>query len=283
MMLQFYNNYFPEERRGIFRYLIMGHDAGFSTTSKNNINDCMQILTFSAKSNPIVKLKHFVLFGARSTEKGVRISLGGLLLHELAHSCSVSAENCNFGGMDNMSYASPIFPKKSYVETWGQYVSVLNYLYAHNLKVFDLSHGDNGPPYDQNDWAYVYVGYFQYNARYIEEPFYEANTGEIVFVQNEWRVTGYSYDTNLTETFVHNIGDWSPIDHIQVNWSVYKLVDIEHNPNSRMIKVFAQPKIKTTQQWVLNQEGDLDSEGNMQFYSFDDILNDRLGGGKNNG
>jgi hypothetical protein len=39
-----------------------------------------------------------------------------------------------------------------------------------------------------------------------------------------------------------------------------------------MIKVFAQSKIKTTQQWVLNQEGDLDSEGNMQFYSSDDIL-----------
>jgi hypothetical protein len=38
-----------------------------------------------------------------------------------------------------------------------------------------------------------------------------------------------------------------------------------------MIKVFVQPKIKTTQQWELFQEGDLDSEGNMQFYSFDAI------------
>ena len=44
-----------------------------------------------------------------------------------------------------------------------------------------------------------------------------------------------------------------------------------------MIKVFAQPKIKTTQQWVLNQEGDLDSEGNMHFYSFDDILKEKTG------
>ena len=39
----------------------------------------------------------------------------------MAHSCSVDAENCDFGGIDNVSYASPIFPKKSYVETWGQY------------------------------------------------------------------------------------------------------------------------------------------------------------------
>ena len=99
------------------------------------------------------------------------------MLHELAHSCSVDDDNCAFGGIDNMSYASPIFPKKSYVETWGQYRSVLNYIYSHDLNVFDLSHGDNGPPYDQNDWGYMFVGYFQYNAKFIEEPYYEPTRG----------------------------------------------------------------------------------------------------------
>jgi tellurite resistance-related uncharacterized protein len=98
----------------------------------------------------------------------------------------------------------------------------------------------------------------------------------VTFVQNEWRVTGYTYDANLTEKFVQSIGDWSPIDPIKVNWSVYKLADKENNPNARMIKVFAQPKIKTTQQWVLFKEGDLDSEGNMQFYSFDAVLSERI-------
>jgi hypothetical protein len=153
----------------------------------------------------------------------------------------------------------------------------LNYLYTHDPNVFDLSDGKNGPPYDQNDWGYMFVGYFQYNSEFIEEPFYEANTGETMLVQSEWRVTGYTYDANLTEQFVHYIGDWSPVDPIQVNWSVYKLIDKEHNPNSRMIKVFAQPKIKTTQQWVLFKEGDLDFEGNLEFYSFDDILNEKIG------
>jgi len=95
-------------------------------------------------------------------------------------------------------------------------------------------------------------------------------------VEDEWWVTGYTYDANLTETFVRSIGDWSPIDPIKVNWSVYKLIDKEHHPNARMIKVFAQPKIKSTQQWVLNQEADLDSEGNIQFYSFDVVLNEKL-------
>jgi hypothetical protein len=275
MMLQFYDNYFPKERRGIFRYLVIGHGGGITTTSKNNINDCMQILSFSVKNTLLEKIKNFFLFSAIPTERGIRISLGGLVLHELAHSCSVDQDNCGFGGIDNMSYASPVFPKKSYVETWGQYRSVLNYIYSHDLDVFDLSHGDNGPPYDQNDWGYMFVGFFQYNARFVEEPYYEPQGGASL-VQGEWRVNGYTYDANLTEKFVEYIGDWSPVDPTEVNWSVYKLVDTEQNPHARMIKVFAQPKIKTTQQWELFQEGDLDSEGNMQFYSFDDILNERL-------
>jgi len=271
MILQYYNNYFPEERRGIFRYVVIGHGGGFQHPAYNNIYDTIQISYASGKFQLIEQLKSFVILGRIPTQRGARVSLGATLLHEMAHSCSVSAENCNFGGIDNVSYASPIFPKKSYVETWGQYVSVMNYLYTHDTNVFDLSDGKNGPPYDQNDWGYMFVGHFQYNAEFIEQPFYEANTGETVLVQNEWRVTGYTYDANLTEKFVQSIGDWSPLDPIKVNWSVYKLIDKEHNPNSRMIKVFAQPKIKTTQQWVLNQEGDLDSEGNMQFYSFDAI------------
>jgi hypothetical protein len=141
--------------------------------------------------------------------------------------------------------------------------------------LFDLSNGENGPPYDQNDWGYVFCGNFQYNSRLIEEPYYEPKGG-ISLVESEWRVTGYTYDVNLTEQFVEYIGDWSPIDPIQVNWSVYKLIDKEQNPNARMIKVFAQPKIKSTSQWVLNQEGDLDLAGNIHFYSFDDILKQKI-------
>jgi len=235
----------------------------------------MQLLSFSVKNTLLEKIKNFFILSAIPTEQGVRISLGGLVLHELAHSCSVDQDNCGFGGIDNMSYKSPVFPKKSYVETWGQYRSVLNYIYSHDLDVFDLSSGDNGPPYDQNDWGYMFVGFFQYNARFVEEPYYEPQAGASL-VQSEWRVNGYTYDANLTEKFVEYVGDWSPVDPIEVNWSVYKLVDIEQNPHARMIKVFVQPKIKTTQQWVLFQEGDLDSEGNMHFYSFDVILNERM-------
>jgi hypothetical protein len=274
MILQYYNNYFPEERRGIFRYVVIGHGGGFQHPAKNNIYDTIQISYVSGKYQIVEQVKSFFILGRIPTQRGVRVSLGSTLLHEVAHSCSISAESCNFGGIDNVSYASPIFPKKSYVETWGQYVSVMNYLYTHDPNVFDLSSGDNGPPYDQNDWGLIFAGYFQINREAIEEPFYEPSTNETL-MQNEWRVTGYIYDANLTEKFVQYIGDWSPIDPIEVNWSVYKLIDTEQSPNARTIKVFAQPKIKTTQQWVLNQEGDLDLAGNMQFYSFDEILKEK--------
>jgi hypothetical protein len=65
------------------------------------------------------------------------------------------------------------------------------------------------------------------------------------------------------------------MDPIKVNWSVYKLIDKEKNPDYREIKVFAQPKIKTTQQWVLYQNGDLDAQGKLQFYSFDELLKEK--------
>ncbi len=122
----------------------------------------------------------------------------------------------------------------------------------------------------------MFCGYFQYNAALIEEPYYEPTAGESL-VRSEWRVTDYTYDANLTEQFVKIIGAYSPMDPIKVNWSVYKLIDKEKNPNYREIKVFAQPKIKTTQQWVLYQEGDFNFFGNIHFYSFDDILKEKTG------
>jgi tellurite resistance-related uncharacterized protein len=121
----------------------------------------------------------------------------------------------------------------------------------------------------------MFVGDFQYNRKRVYDPSYTSSP-DIVQTEDEWWVTGYTYDENLTETYIQSLGVWSPIDPIKVNWSVYRLIDAEHHPNARMIKVFAQPKIKSTQQWVLIKEADFDSEGNMQFYSFDAVYNERI-------
>ena len=274
MMLQFYNNYFPDERKGIFRYLVLGHGGGFQHPSKNNVYDTTFLAYVSAKIKPIQNFYNFVVMGALPTARGKRIQLGSLILHEMAHSCSIDADSAAFEGIDNISLGIYLFPNKRYKETWGQYVSVLNYLYANSPKIFDLSHGENGPPYDQNDWELMFVGHFQYNAPRIEEPFYSPQGGREM-VNIEWRVTNYNYDANLTKQYTQMMGDYSPIHPVKVNWSVYKLIDVENNPYLREIVVYAQPKIKTTKQWVMYQNGDLDSEGNMVFYSFDELLKEK--------
>ncbi len=272
MMLQFYNNYFPEERHGIFRYVVIGHGGGFAIPSKNDVYDTIQISYPSGRFQIFQQVMLYFFLGRVPTQRGVRVSLGGTLLHEFAHSCSVDADNCAFEGIDNASYGSPILPAKEYVETWGQYRSVLNYLYCHNPSVFDLSDGKNGPPYDQNDWGMIYPGYFEFNSNLVEEPYYHPTGGEAVVRNDRPNVSGYVYDSNLTEKFVTQIQDWSPMDPIKVNWSVFRLIDKEQYPNYKEIKVFAQPKIKTTQIWELYEEGNVDTEGNLQFYSFDNLL-----------
>lgn len=273
MVLQFYRHYFPDERKGTFRYFIIGHQGGFQHPAENNVYDVTHLSTLTQKFAPIQKIKDFVIKGKLPTARGDRISLGNLLLHEMAHSCSVSATSCNFAGIDNISYGVSIFPNKHYKNTWGQYKSVLNYLYANSPKVMDLSHGENGPPYDQNDWEMMFCADFQYNGAYIEESTPNPpDPDTIKLIDSEWVVNGYTYDANLTEHFVKYIGDYSPIDPIKVNWSVYKVTDKENNQNYPAIKVYAQPKIKTTKQRILYQTGELDSQGNLQFYSFDALL-----------
>ena len=148
----------------------------------------------------------------------------------------------------------------------------MNYMYTNGLKTFDLSSGENGPPYDQNDWGMMFVGHFQYNMDFFPGS-YSNNTA----VRSEWQVSGYTYDRNLTNQFIDSIGDYSPINPVKVNWSVYKINKSAENSFVRQIKVFAQPRIKTTRQWVLYAETIVDSEGQLQFYSYDAILKEKIG------
>jgi hypothetical protein len=275
MMLQFYDNYFPKERRGIFRYVVIGHGGGFSIPAVNDVYDSIQISYPSGQ--PLQQIMLFFFLGRVPTARGVRVSLGSSLLHELAHTCSIDADNCAFAGIDNATYSSPIFPSKSYMATWGQYRSVMNYVYTHNPSVFDLSDGKNGPPWDQNDWGYLYPGYFEFNSNLIEEPFYHPTGGESLRRNQRPNVSGYMYDNNLTEQFTAQMKGFSPMDPIQVNWSVYRLVEKPTTLDTHVIKVFAQPKIRTTQIWELYEEGNLDIFGNMHFYSFGDLVK-RLNG-----
>jgi hypothetical protein len=274
-MLQYYNNYFPDERKGIFRYMLVGNTAGFNIPAKNNIGDTIYISYDPLlRIKPIKGIKNLLYYGITPTLRGQRIAIAGVAMHEIGHSIGIAPWTIE--GCDNLSYGLPLFPDKDY--GWVDYVSVMNYQYTYNTKVLDYSHGTNGPPYDQNDWEKIFVGSFQYNTEYISEPIMRdfLNPEFRVWGETEIGVTGYVYDENLTEDFIKNIKGWSPVEPIKADWSVYKLVDNTLNPNLKEIKILVQPKDVPYSSWSNYADGYLDSEGNFEFYSQQDLIDEAM-------
>jgi len=273
MILQFYNHYFPDERKGVFRYVVMGHGGPFNHPSKYNIYD--SIHAGYHVSTLIDRIK-WMAQGIIPTERGIIKTVSSTLMHELGH--SIGIHPWTFEGCDNLSYLDGREGRKEYEKTWGtNYWSTMNYYTMYNMKLLDYSDGSNGPPYDQNDWLKLFVATFQYNSELIEEIFFEPpGLDKVVYGETETGVTGYTYDKNLTEKFIKNIGDWSPVNPINVNWLVFKLEDKNKYPYYREVKVLVQPKDVPCAGWAEYAGGELDSKGDMQFYSqetiFDNVL-----------
>ena len=152
----------------------------------------------------------------------------------------------------------------------------MNYYHMYKTKVLDYSDGSNGSPYDQNDWLMLFVPSFQYNTELVEEYYFDPpGFDKIVFGETETSVTGYVYDEDLTEKIIENMNGWSPVDPIGANWLVFKLEDNKKYPDCKDVKVFVQPDVPYDG-WAIYAETNLDSEGDMQFYSQQDAVNDLL-------
>jgi hypothetical protein len=273
MILQFYNNYFPDERKGTFIYLVIGHGGGFQHPAKGNIYDTIQISYTPMSVAPVKLAFDFFVFGKLPTPRGIRVALGAVIMHELAHFGGINHDT--FQGIDNYTFGHHRFQTKQYKETWGQYRSVMNYAVMYRPNLFDYSHGQNGPPYDQNDWANLFFGGWSRPSLRVEEPYYDALKGRREIDIEAPPITGYIFDRNLTEEYIKHRGDWSPNTRWSVEWAVYRLVEKEQYPHYRDIKVFVRPKdIANSYQsfWSLYKEGDLDSDGNVLFYCFDTLV-----------
>ncbi len=272
MMLQYYNNYFPDERKGIFRYMVIGNGGGCNFPSRGNYGDTIYIAYDpQIPFRPLLGFKKLITHGVLPTVRGQRVSVAAVTMHELAHSFGIS--RWTFEGCDNISYGLPLFPKKEY--KWVAYRSVMNYQCIYDPKLLDYSDGKNGPPYDQNDWEKFFIGEFQYNMEMIIDPSDRdvLNPDYIVWGETEVGVTGYIYDENLTQDFIKSINGWSPVDPIQSNWIVFKLEDKNKYPNNKEVKILVQPKDVPFASWSEYAEGKLDSEGNIYFYSQQDVIN----------
>jgi len=285
MILQYYNNYFPDERKGSFIYCMIGHNraGGFQHPAKGNVYDIIHIAyTPVKKIAPIEHLTGLLGYGILPTQRGVRVGVAGVLLHELGHFGGFTQDY--FEGVDTVEYNTggaflDVLQGEEFRETWGNYKSVMNYAYTFRHNFLDYSDGSNGEPYDQDDWANFHLGGWSRTASEVEEAYYLVygegweETRELLVEKDidlieTPPITGYVYDENLTKEIEKRMGEWSPISRWNVSWAVHRLVDKEEYPDFRDVKVLISPtgiEGKYHKYWSLYTEGDFNSEGNIDF------------------
>lgn len=258
MMLQFYNNHFPDERKGIFRYMVIGHSGRFTHPSEFYRYDTIHVGTGFDFVNTFLVDQSF-------TPRTQRTALAAAVMHEVGHTLGITPWTIE--GCDNLSYG--IGERQTYIETWGNYYSVMNYFYTFDKKLLDYSDGSNGPPYDQNDWEELYLPNFQMENVAIEDPAFETpGKDKIVWENIEFEPSGWNYSKKLTQQYVGDIGDWTPVAPVKVNWRVYVKTDNSTSSSDRNLRVYAQPIYETTivpdSEWTLIKEGYVDDEGNIK-------------------
>jgi len=158
MMLQFYRHHFPEERKGIFRYLLICHSAGFCHPSEFNVYDTMAVGNSYERN---------ILNRGAFTPRAMRLVLASSIMHELGHTFGIGP--WNVPGNDNISF---IEDEEKYLEEHGNYKSVMNYYYVYDKTLVDYSDGTNGNG-DVNDWGMFDLTFFQQNAKVVEDPGFE--------------------------------------------------------------------------------------------------------------
>jgi hypothetical protein len=146
---QLYNINFPDERKGIFRYLIVAHTGGWAYN-----------LDYTGRYDTMVVGQTVGFYKRQSdnaiTPRAQRVAQAVSIMHELGHTCGFGY--IHSGGVDNISKAAWI--------KWYDYKSCMNYLwYRHRF--LDYSDGSNGND-DTNDWATIRLDYFQLSADDLE-------------------------------------------------------------------------------------------------------------------
>jgi hypothetical protein len=172
MMLQYYRNHFADERKGIFRYIVMCHRGGFCHPA-----------TFNRYDQMAVGISNQQMIAAKGafTPRAYRIVAATSLMHELGHSLGVAP--WNVGGCDNFTFAEGRAAKQEFLDDWGNYKSVMSYYYIYDKTIVDYSDGTHGPG-DVSDWELFDLSAFQHDTNVIEDPGFELpGIEEISFMQ----------------------------------------------------------------------------------------------------
>lgn len=271
-MSRWYKHNFADERKGVFRYVIVGNNAGFITPSEYNNYDHIVIDTSKYKTY----VKRFAF-----TPKRQYVVLAKGVFHELGH--SLGLEPWTFKGIDNMPNGNLRWPESLTDEEWvrynEEYVSVMNYKYIFDIlqyrNLFDYSSGKNGEPYDFDDWGHIYVPAFQRDSEAYEEP--TLDTFEDFTPMDKEPEPIYwtwKYDENLTTQFEPTLSNLAfDIGNAELTYRIYVNQDQQVSNEILDVRIYAKPLIKpVTTVWSLIAEGKIDTN-EMIFtrYSFDDL------------
>jgi hypothetical protein len=256
--LQYYNNHFSDDRKGIFRYFIVAHSSGFTTATKFNRYDCFSVddgreIMWSLKRHAY-------------TQRLYRLCQASTIMHELGHSLGILPWTIE--GCDNLTFAQGRDAMNQFLDTWGDYESVMNYYYIYKYRIVDYSDGSNGPPYDQNDWEELYLPTFQYEDIVVADPTMKPPAKEyIVIEKTDFELEGWNYSMNLTKQFLSDYSNWSPIYPLNCNYVIYLKEEDSISLSDRNLRLYGQPIFNSTlfmpSIWTLICEGYLDEEGNI--------------------
>ncbi len=266
VMLQFYRHNFADERKGIFRYMIVGHNAGFCIPSELNRYDTIVI------DSSLYKL--YLKRGA-FTPRTQRIVLASAALHELGHSLGIAP--WTFEGNDNITFTHGRQEKQEFLDTWGDYYSAMNYYYIWDKKLCDYSEGSNGPPYDQNDWENFYLPTFEIDSNAVEDPIIEPpGTDRLINETPEPLWEHWFIEENLTMAHQAALSKKCYVENVDAEFRVYVPESYDtKGKNGTYVKIYAKPHTGTTySQWSLIAEGTLDETGGISFYSLDEKINE---------
>jgi len=140
-----YANDFEDDRKGIFRYLVVAYGGGWAhPQDEKNWYDCMTV------PHNAVFFKNQL--GYATTDRTIRIGQAVQVMHELGHTCGLN--KVVWAGVDNASGRHgdpPDYP-------WWDYVSCMNYDYFWQ-RVINYSDGTHGE-YDFDDWDYLDLPFF---------------------------------------------------------------------------------------------------------------------------
>ena len=275
-MARWYTHNFADERKGVFRYLVMSYNAGCITASKFNTYD--HILMDNSPQK--VLIRRFAW-----TPRLQKFIQGKGTLHELGH--TIGLVPAAFVGIDSMPQGNYQWPETLTDEEWAkvnvEYRSIMNYNYMfpygknfiEDFSFLDFSDGTNGE-WDFNDLIHFYLPTFEIDSSILESPYVRYGT----FENYEWTDkdpdpvhSGWEYDENLTEDFANQLsGLRFDIDNaVDYYYRVYVKTD-DNTGQDRGIRIYTKPEIKPIPAvWTLIGEGQLSAEEKtLEIYSYED-------------